>query len=380
MINLNKLKNFKSKIERRIRNKIIRLKSKVNDFFLMNYSLNHLIKLMEKLYVISIDFDDIYYGFKNPRRFIICVLICAYVWLTTFQLSLFCVSDYLYSLIDNPFLPQFYRTFMLLGVISLIMINVNKTDLLLGEISHNLSPFKIFYYLMNDIKSKHKLNYKNYKKLGILLRFLQISMIDYGSTIMFFGTFLFMLKISILSRNLFWIYSILISMTPTFLFCTFSVNCFNCILIITFTYYKMLFDQINDQIKLISKENLLLLKKKNINKVQRNDRQLIELINQHNQTSIEIYKINMTFRRTAASIFISYTFIKIISLYLVMNLNNILIKIITVNAFVLAFICGFGISFLFSQQINSAKKSYNFIHSIICSHKMHLPIKFKVCQ
>ena len=126
---------------------------------------------------------------------------------------------------------------MLLGVISLIMMNVGKTDL--GEISHNLSPFEIFYHLMNDIKSKHKLNYRNFKKLGILLRFLQTSMIGYGSTILFIGTFLFILKISILSRNWFWIY---------------------CILIITFTYHKMLFGQINDQIKSISKENLLFFK------------------------------------------------------------------------------------------------------------------------
>ena len=171
MINMINLNNFKSKMKRRVRNKITKLKSKVNYFFLMNYSLNHLIKFMKKLYVISIDFDDVYYGIKNPRRFIICVLICGYVWLATFQLSLFCISDYLYSLIDNPFLPEFYRTFMLLGVVSLIMINVAKTDLLLGEINHNLSPFKIFYYLMNDIKSHHKLNDKNYKKLGISSNF-----------------------------------------------------------------------------------------------------------------------------------------------------------------------------------------------------------------
>ena len=313
MIKLNHFNNFKSKMERRIRNKIRRLKSKVNDFFLMNYSLNHIIKLMKKLCVISIDFDDVYYGIKNPRRFKMCVLICGYVWLTTFQLSLFCISDNLYSLINNPFLPPFYRTFMLLGVVGLTMINVNKTDLLLGEISHNLSPFKIFYYLMNDIKSKHKLNYRNFKKLEILVRFLQISMIDYGSTIIFFVTFLFMLKISILSRNWFWIYSILTSMTPTFLFCTFSINCFDCILIITFTYYKMLFDQINDQIKSISKENLLFLKRKKIKILQRKKEiQLIKLVTEHNQASIEIHKINMILRRTAASIFIAYAFIKIV--------------------------------------------------------------------
>ena len=47
-------------------------------------------------------------------------------------------------------------------LIKLILINalavaIGKTDILLDGINYNLSPSKILYYLMNDMKSKHKL-------------------------------------------------------------------------------------------------------------------------------------------------------------------------------------------------------------------------------
>ena len=47
-------------------------------------------------------------------------------------------------------------------LIKLILINalavaIGKTDILLDGINYNLSPLKILYYLMNDMKSKHKL-------------------------------------------------------------------------------------------------------------------------------------------------------------------------------------------------------------------------------
>ena len=67
------------------------------------------------------------------------------------------ISNDMYSLIDSPFLPRYFRTFVLFCAISLVMLLIAKTDLLLGEIRSNLDQFKIFYYLINNIKSKHKL-------------------------------------------------------------------------------------------------------------------------------------------------------------------------------------------------------------------------------
>ena len=55
-----------------------------------------------------------------------------------------------------------------------------------------------------------------------------------------------------------------------------------------------------------------------------------------------------------------------------------MMKLIIWIAFISIFFGGFGISYLLSLQINSAKKSYKNIHSIVCKSKMNLRLKLKV--
>ena len=62
--------NLKTYIE----NKISTLKLKIKEYFLLKNSLNHLENFMKKYYVSSIGFDDIYYGNKNMKRFIILIV------------------------------------------------------------------------------------------------------------------------------------------------------------------------------------------------------------------------------------------------------------------------------------------------------------------
>ena len=128
------------------------------------------------------------------------------------------------------------------------MHTVCKTYFLLGEINYNLSPLKIFYYLMNDLKSKHKLSNENYKKLPILSRLTQIVILDYGAPAIAFGSFLFLLKITILSNNFAWKFAF-IFVTPTLMISPFTDAPMICIIITMLTYYKLLFEQINHKIK-----------------------------------------------------------------------------------------------------------------------------------
>ena len=104
----------------------------------------------------------------------------------------------------------------------------------------------------------------------------------------------------------------------------------------------------------------------------------MKLIDEHNEAAKEVNKINMILRRTTAFSFIVYAFLKIISFFMIRNMNDILLKFITINIFCIALVFGFGMSYLFSQQIKSAHKSYISIHSIVCNYKMRLPIKLKV--
>ena len=365
---------FKIKIIKR------KLKNKVDEFFLMKNSLNHLMKYFKVFYSISIDFEEIFLESKNPKRFKICILNCIMFWMVTFLMLLFLISDKLYSLIDGPFLPEHFKTFLLLIIVLIFMHTVPKTDLLIGEINYNLSSLKILYYLMNNLKSKHKLNYENYKKLAILSRLTQIGILDYGAPIICFGSFLFLLKITILSTKTIWKFAFLF-VTPTLMISPFTGAPMICIIITIFTYYKLLFEQINDKIKLISKEKLKILNKKVFKKImnRRNENQLMKLIDEHNEASIEIYKINLFLRKSIGCGFISFSFLKIISLFMVItNFDDDLMNILTLNIFILSSVFGWGMSYLFSQQIKSAHKSYKSIHSIVCNYKMRLTLKLKV--
>ena len=55
--------------------------------------------------------------------------------------------------------------------------------MILAEIKWNLSPLKVFYFLIANIKSKHKLTDLNYNLLAILSRIVLIVISDYGSQI-----------------------------------------------------------------------------------------------------------------------------------------------------------------------------------------------------
>ena len=108
------------------------------------------------------------------------------------------------------------------------------------------------------------------------------------------------------------------------------------------------------------------------------EKQLNRLIYEHNLASIEIDKINLLMRRTAACIFIVFSFVKIISLYLFIYSNDIIIRFVLINSVVIFVIFGYALSYFFSLQIKSAHQSYKTIHLIVCKYKMRFYPKIKV--
>ena len=69
-----------------------------------------------KHFAARVNFDDIYYEYKNPKQFKKCVLVYVLTWLTTFYVLSFVLSDVMYSLIDSPFLHYHFRILLLLAV------------------------------------------------------------------------------------------------------------------------------------------------------------------------------------------------------------------------------------------------------------------------
>ena len=129
-----------------------------------------------------------------------------------------------------------------------------------------LSPFKIFYYLINDWKQKHQLNDKNCKKLAILSRIIQTIMIYFGIIIVRLIYPWFFL--ASLSSNLsFWIIFFIL-MTPVIIMTGTTTIATICLYIIVFNYYTMIFDQINKQFDLICNKMSKLFNKRQEDKEQ----------------------------------------------------------------------------------------------------------------
>ena len=358
-------------IKIKISNKIKNFKQKVSEYFLMKNSLQTFSNAMKNYFVISIGFDEIYNGIKKSKRFKMCILVCLINWFGAFYHLIWTSSDYLWSKTNGPFLPDKSRIACLGIVILFFYIGVFKTDLALGEINSNLSPFKVFYPLMDDAKAIHKLTDRNYKKLAILSRIIVIFAINYTASILIFLTILWETIISIKSCQLYWfIYEII--MTPAYVSIVMAYATGGCFVYTYFPYYKFRFDQLNDQIKAIIPNG----KGKIINfKI---EKQLISLIDEHNQLAMKVNGMNLMIRRTAAAFFITLSLVKIISLYLIIYMNHLLIRIIVINIFFAFFFFGFGMSLAFSLQIKSAHQCYKLIYSIVIKHRMRLSFRLKV--
>ena len=106
---------------------------------------------------------------------------------------------------------------------------------------------------------------------------------------------------------------------------------------------------------------------------------LINLIKEHNQASIQIHQINLIARRTATAMYIAMSFIKIISLYLLIYMKRVsMMRVLIANIFICSFFSGFALNYFLSQQIKSAHQSQQFVYSIICKYKMSLNLRLKL--
>lgn len=372
--NLNKVFKYMKLNVISIKNKLInfknRFKQDFKEFFLVENSLNHLMKLLKWFYIISIDFDEIYYGTKNSKRLKICILLSILIWINLLHLIPFIISDYLFALMKNQILPAHLRTYYILIILFTSVIAFIKSEILINEIKFNLEPFKIFFILMNNFKAKHKLNDVNYKRLGIFSRLIIFFMVDYGVTICAILIFIYYSAMAILSKRWFWIFEATV-MAPLHVIAPYTSSAL-CVIFIIYIYYKFRFDQINGQIKsIIPNGNWNFINK-------RVEKQLTNLIYEHNSLSIEIHKLNLMLNRWAAAMFIAFSTIKINALYLLFKFDNIYIKFILANFFLVFFILSFLLSYLFTLQIKSAHQSYNLINSILSKFNMKLKFRLKV--
>ena len=360
----------KEKIRRFIKNQIEKFKG----YLSVKKSLDNLMEVAKDFYFFSIGINEIKDGIKNSKRFRITILHTIFLAILTFLIDLFSISNYLFSLLKENFLPNHFRIIFLFYSFGFTWILVIKIDMILAEIKFNLSPLKVFYFLINDLKSEHKLNDSNFNRLAILSRIVQIGVLEYGTPMVGIITIGFSVLITILSQKLVWIlftiYLLAAIMVANVIF-----SCWMCINMILFSYYKFRFDQINSSIKSIIPNGKLNV----INR--RKQKQLIKLIDEHKSLSNEVYKLNLMLRRSAGITPKLFTAGRTIFLFVFTNFNNnIFVNIMMVVGFWLLIFFGFGLTYLFSRQIKSAHQSNKLIYSILCRFNMRLSFRFKVNQ
>lgn len=208
-----------------------------------------------------------------------------------------------------------------------------KIDMITAEIKSNLSEFKVFYNLINNLKSRHKLTDQNYNRLAVISRIIQILVLDSGLPIGLVIDFALIIIIAISSRKFIWILQSIFVISGL-LIAGLTLALWMCTVIILFSYYNLRFDQINKQISKISNGKLNVIGK-------RRKKLLIKLISEHNQVSLEIHKINLInlmLCQSTAITFITLSIIKIITLYLLINFKGFSIKLTLFDTFLLSHI------------------------------------------
>ena len=356
---MNRIKKVKSKI-----------KTKSNNYLQFGKSLTYLMKILNSFYVFSVGFDDIYYGIKRPKRFRRCIYVTFYFLIVTI-IKLNVALDELWLKIHGPFLPNNFRTLYLSGALLFMMVALMKIDILLAEKNYNLNPFKVLYYLMCDMKWKHKLIDSNYKKLAILSKLVETGLMDYAGPVIALSSTLILIRIAIASKKLICYFDPLIMATGNIIVSS-TITSYFCVIYIVLMYYKMRFEQNYNQIKSMlenGKMKIITLRK---------EKKLLRLIYEHSFLSFKVYQVNLVLRKTVAILYLFMSLIKIVSLYLMITSKDTYFMIQAANIFLSFFIFGFALSYLFSQQIKSAHKCHKLIHSIICKYTIRFSLKYKV--
>ena len=369
---INQISISKRRVSRRITQNVIRnFKKRIQEHFTMQSSLGHMMEVARDFYFVPNGIDEINDGIKDQKRFRMCILHLIFVSIFTLIHSSFLISDYLYSYLNMDIYFRLWASVFAFGFVWMVAM---KYDMISSDRKQNLSPMKVFYYLINDLKSKHNLNQLNYNKLAILSRIVQMVLLDSGIPLgvsIAIGAIAF---ITISTIKFIWIclfmYFTTVSIIGIVIF-----SLWMCMVIILFSYYKMRFDQINLQIK-----SILPNQEWNIIRInQRREKQLIKLIDEHRLLCNEIHKLNLMIRRSACFMTLLLSAGRVIILYLLINFNKILIlEILAIIGFLVFFIIGFGLTLLFSLQIKSAHQSLKFVQTIFRKYKMRLKFRFKV--
>ena len=360
----------------KVRQKYYQFKRTFNDYinqkkeWIINYflspdSFNSIITWWNHYYFISSNINEIHQGIYNRKRNFICIFICLYCFLSILITSIILYSNEGYQFIKVFYFVKQFKASILLALIGLILTFAIRIDLLIEERKFKLRILKFFYYLFHNVKSKHKLTDKNYKKILIIARSLELFLIKYVVihaiiSISYYHLYLCVIHKTILPVILSPLLLILLIIVQT----TFHSG--TALLLIVIFYYKSLFDQIYQRIHFMFQFNF-------ISSIEFN-----RIFNEHNLIAIQVNKLNLFVRRTIAVYFIASSLFKITFLHLAIHSEDSHLRLFWGFVFALYNLYGFLISYGMHSLTKSAHKSYKLIYSFLATKKLNLSMRLKV--
>ena len=345
-----------------------KFKGKFKDFVDLSKTIKTLGKWMTECYLTSVDITGIFYNQFNKKRYILnwihFVLINIGVWLLVLLISI----DSLWQLIDNKFWPKNLKIALIAVAGSGFVIISFRFDALFDEWYNHLKMFKFAYYLQENIPSKHGLTERNYFKLSILLKAIE-SIKIYALTFVL-SISLLHLYIAIKANNL-----LLQLLFPVLIY---GISIGTATIILTFLisflsayYYKLMFDQINDQIETIYKRSINSLSI--VYKLR-----LIRLVIKHDNIAKGMFQLIVLVRRSAVLYIIVLTLAQIIALNLFFDSDTLYYKTVYIGGLFISITFGFGFVFACSFQINAAHKPVRLIRKILYKHQQNFNLKFNL--
>ena len=350
-----------------------------NQFLNLPEIIDSLFNFMHKHRMITIRLDDIFNNLNdNKLAKFICWFNDIFIW-TNHLMVIILVTKFRWLFVYPKLPPKLIIFFIMLSVINFFA-GVWRMDMLLAESNNHLRSFKPFYDLkhnkriVKNVKARGyrrgsiELNQSNYKKLSMIAGFIHLLFVKMSFPFGLMTFFITLTVICYLTKSITWIL-----MTPFLMYTSYTicVGCFTAttILYIILPYYRMLFNQINEEIEQISKSS----SRKSLNR-------LSQLIYDHHKIISEIGDLNLSIKRTFGAMFFTSAFGEMLSLYIIMNVKEF--YIVLIDGFILfcfALAC-LGTSTLLSLQVDSAHRSCNFIYSILSKHNLRFRIKWKVSK
>ena len=150
------------------------------NYFISTDSLSNIISCFNHYYFISSNINEIHQWIYNQKRNFVCLCICLSCFLSIlFSTTIIC-SNRLYNIFKENYseVPQF-KQIIILGITGLILTFAIRIDLIIEERKFQLRNLKFIYYLIHNLKSKHKFNDKNYKRILIVASTMELFMVKF---------------------------------------------------------------------------------------------------------------------------------------------------------------------------------------------------------